>query len=234
MQAIPYQSVEAGMSHEVIFAGDNVRLAGQIDYPNSPAPPSGYPLMFILPNGCSTGRNGFKDHQEIANQAGFAVFRWDKRGTGRSASGGCGCAEQDAIHAYETATQQLDIDPNQTVIWAQTDASLLLSENYEQFKAIQKPIGIILAGNMLDEKEILNLDTRLFCISGERDWNLASRYAIKTVKTHEKHYKLGSDSYVAQFADRTLTDTRNKRFHSGAEAAIHNWLTELCPASMLI
>ena len=234
MQAIPYQSVEAGMSHEVIFAGDNVRLAGQIDYPNSPAPSSGYPLLFVLPNGCSTGRNGFKDHKAIANEAGFAVFRWDKRGTGRSASGWHGCAEQDAILAYETATQQLDIDTKQTVIWTQTDASLLLSENYEQFKAIQKPIGIILAGNMLDEQQILNLDTRLFFVSGERDWNLASRYALKTAKMHEKYYKLGSSSYVAQFADRKLIDPRNKRFHSGAEMAIHHWLTELCPASMLI
>ena len=94
IQSIQFQPVEVGFSHGVIFSGDNVTLAGQIDYPNLPAPQDGYPLLFILPNACCTGRKGFKHHMEIGIQAGFAVFRWDKRGTGRSASGGQGSTEQ--------------------------------------------------------------------------------------------------------------------------------------------
>ncbi len=234
IKSIQFQSVESGISHEVIFAGDNVRLAGQIDYPNSPVPANGYPLLFILPNACCTSRNGFKHHKQIGNQAGFAVFRWDKRGTGRSASGGQGSPEQDAIKAYHTAIHQADIDTNRVVIWTQTDASLLLSENYNNFKTVQKPISVILSGNMLDEKKILTLDTRLFCITGERDWNLASQYAIKATTAHEANYKLGSSSYVAQFADRKLIDSRSNIFHSGAEAIIQDWLTDLCPASTSI
>lgn len=234
VKSIQFQSVDSGISHEVIFAGDNIRLAGQIDYPNSPVPANGYPLLFVLPNACCTSRNGFKHHKQIGNQAGFAVFRWDKRGTGRSASGGQGSADQDAIKAYHTAIHQADIDPNRVVIWIQTDASLLLSENYDNFKTVQKPISIILSGNMLDEQKILTLDSRLLCITGERDWNLASQYAIRTTTTHESHYKLGSSSYIAQFADRKLIDTRNNQFHAGAEAIIQDWLTDLCPASTSI
>lgn len=234
IQSIQFQPTEAGISHEVIFAGDNIRLAGQIDYPNQPIPAGGYPLLFILQNACCTSRNGFNHHKQIGNQAGFAVFRWDKRGTGRSASGSLGNAEQDTLNAYQTAIHQADINPNRVVIWTQTDASLLLSENYENFKAIQNPIGIILSGNMLDEQEILKLDTRIFCLTGERDWNLASRYAIKTSTTHEEHYQLGSGSYIAKFADRKLIDTRNNMFHTGAEAIIKDWLTDLCPVSTLI
>ena len=234
IQSIQFQSVKSGISHEVIFAGDNIRLAGQIDYPNDPVPANGYPLLFILPNACCTSRNGFKHHKQIGNDAGFAVFRWDKRGTGRSASGSQGSAEQDAIKAYHTAINQADIDPNRVVIWTQTDASLLLSENYENFKHNQQPIGIILSGNMLDEQAILKLDTRIFCLTGERDWNLASQFAIKATTTHEDHYKLGSRSYVAQFADRKLIDTRNNLFHSGAKSIIQDWLTDLCPASTSI
>ena len=234
IQSIQFQSVESGISHEVIFAGDNIRLAGQIDYPNRPIPADGYPLLFVLPNACCTSRNGFKHHKQIGNQAGFAVFRWDKRGTGRSASGGQGSVDQDAVKAYQTAIHQADINPNQVVIWTQTDASLLLSENYEAFKATQQPLGIILSGNMLDEQDILKLDTRIFCLTGERDWNLASRYAVKAVSTHEEHYHFGSSSYVAQFADRKLIDTRNNIFHTGAEAIIQDWLKDLCPASTSI
>jgi uncharacterized protein len=234
IQSIQFQSVESGISHEVIFAGDNVRLAGQIDYPKDPVPANGYPLLFILPNACCTSRNGFSHHKQIGNDAGFAVFRWDKRGTGRSASGGHGSAEQDAIKAYHTAIHQADIDPNRVVIWTQTDASLLLSENYQDFKNVQQPIATILSGNMLDEQNILNIDTRIFCLTGERDWNLASRYAIKASSVHEENYKLGSSSYVAQFADRKLIDSRNNLFHTGAEATIQDWLTDLCPASTSI
>lgn len=234
LQSFQFQPTTTDISHEVIFAGDNVRLAGQIDYPNLPVPANGYPLLFILPNACCTNRHGFSHHQAIGNQAGYAVFRWDKRGTGRSASGGVGSAEQDAINAYKTAIHQADIDPNRVIIWTQTDASLLLGEHYEQFWAVQKPTGIILSGNMLDEEAILTLDTRIHCITGERDWNLAGRYALRVANTHEDHYKLGSRAYVAQYADRKLIDTRNNMFHTGAEATIHEWLRELCPVSMSI
>ena len=101
-------------------------------------------------------------------------------------------------------------------------------------KAIQKPLGIILSGNMLDEEAVLKLDTRLFFVSGERDWNLASQYAVKASITHNENYKLGSSSYVAQFADRKLLDTRTNTFHAGADVAILDWLEETCPVSMSI
>jgi len=234
IKSFQYEVPSNSISHEVIFAGDSVRLAGQIDYPNIPASPQGYPLLFIIPNACCTGRRGFEHHKEIGNEAGFAVFRWDKRGTGRSASGGIGSAEQDAVNAYLAAIQQADIDANRVVIWTQTDASLLLGENYNKFKEIQTPLGIILSGNMLDENAILNLDTRILCITGERDWNLATRYAIKTTLSHNEQYNLDATSYVAQFADRKLIDTRNNLFHVGAQATIYDWLTQLCPISTSI
>lgn len=231
IQSLQFQPIQTGLSHEVIFAGDQVRLAGQIDYPNLPVPAKGYPLLFILPDGCCRSRKGFLNHKQIGNEAGFAVFRWDKRGTGRSASGGIGCPEQDAINAYETAVHQADVDPSRVIIWTHTDASLLLGENYEAFKSIQKPLSIILSGNMLDEESILKLDAQLLCITGERDWNTASQFALNTSKIHAEHYQLGSSAYIAKFADRKLIDTRNNMFHAGAKATIHDWLINLCPIS---
>ncbi len=219
---------------EVMFAGDRVCLAGQIDYPNCPPPEVGYPLLFILPNACCTGRHNFNQHRRIGNRAGFAVFRWDKRGTGRSGSGGEGFPQQDTLQAYKTALEQADVDPTRLVIWAQTDASLLLGEHYDRFKSIQPPRSIILNGNMLDEKAILNIDAQLSFVSGERDWNLPARYTIKTSCTHNKHHRLGSRAYVASCADRKLIDSRSQRFHAEAETIIQDWLSDLCPASTSI
>jgi hypothetical protein len=234
LQSYEFNVAKVGISHEVIFAGDNVSLAGQIDYPNKPVPTNGYPLLFILPNACCTGRHGFEHHAQIGLQAGFAVFRWDKRGTGHSGSGGKGNAERDAIAAYSTAIRQADIDPNTIVIWSQTDASLLLGKHYEQFKQHQQPKSIILTGNMLDENAVLNIDTQILCITGERDWNFASRYAINTTITHNDTYNLDAQSYIARFANRKLIDTRNNLFHSGAEATIQDWLYDICHNSTLI
>lgn len=229
IQSVQFQPVTTGISYEVIFAGDHVRLAGQIDYPNLPVPKQGYPLLFILPNACCTSRKGFQQHQNMANQMGYAVFRWDKRGTGRSASGGRGYPEQDAILAYQAAVEQADIDSNRIVIWAQTDASLLLAENFSQFQTIQQPLGIILAGNMLDEQAILKLNTRIFCVTGERDWNNPIQFAKRTADAHNAHYNMQSEAYIAQYANRKLIDTRNNIFHAGVKARIQDWLTDLCP-----
>lgn len=221
-------------TREAIFAGDGVCLSGQIDYPNRPLPKAGYPLLFILLNACCTGRHNFHQHKRIGNRVGFAVFRWDKRGTGRSGSGGKGFPEQDALNAYKTALEQIDIDPTRLVIWAQMDASLLLGEHYARFKSIQPPRSIILAGNMLDERAILNIDAKVSFVSGEYDWNLPARYAIKTSSAHDRHYRLGSRAYVAPYADRKLVDSRSQLFHARAETIIQNWLSDLCPTSRSI
>ena len=233
-QSIRAALAKAGSVHEVIFAGDRVCLSGQIDYPNRRAPQAGWPLLFILSNACCTGRHNFRQHRRIGNRVGFAVFRWDKRGTGRSGASGQGFPERDALNAYKTALGQMDIDPTRLVIWAQTDASLLLGSHYRRFKAIQPPRRIILAGNMLDEKAILNIDAPLSFVSGEYDWNRPSRYALKASSAHERHYRLGSRAYVAPYADRRLVDRRSRRFHAQAESAIQDWLSDLCQPSASI
>src|SRR5215212_8223910 len=95
---------------EVIFAGDEVRLAGQIDYPDTPRPQDGYPLLFVLHHACCTSREDYSEYAEIALANGYAVFRWDKRGTGRSGDSGRGSTTQDAVNAYDIALTQPDIN----------------------------------------------------------------------------------------------------------------------------
>ena len=43
-------------------------------------------------------------YADVALEAGYAVFRWDKRGTGRSGSGGLGSPIEDAVKAYLDGT----------------------------------------------------------------------------------------------------------------------------------
>src|ERR1043165_7949893 len=95
------QAVER--SRELTFAGDNVCLSGQIDYPPSASPHDGFPLVFVLHHAGSEDREWYAPFAQLALQSGYAVFRWDKRGTGHSGAGGRGSTTQDAVNAYEIA-----------------------------------------------------------------------------------------------------------------------------------
>ncbi len=104
---------------ELVFAGDNVRLAGQMDYPAAPAPVDGFPVIFILHHAGGNTREDYEHYAALGLESGWAVFRWDKRGTGRSGAGGRGSTLKDAVNAYEVALQQPRINPRRAVVLAQ-------------------------------------------------------------------------------------------------------------------
>jgi len=99
-----------GHTIELTFAGDNVRLAGQLDYPDRPKPEQGYPLLFVLHHAGCNARADYGHYARMGLMKGYAVFRWDKRGMGRSGASGRGSTTQDAVNAYEIALSQPGIN----------------------------------------------------------------------------------------------------------------------------
>lgn len=220
-----------GATREFSFAGDHVRLSGQIDYPTSKQPPQGYPLLFIVQHATCTSRKGYTHIAKLGTEVGAAVFRWDKRGTGSSGSGSGGSVTVDTLKAYETALSQPGIDPQRTVIIAQNEGSLLLAESYAAVKSIQKPVGIVLTGNMLDEQAILVLDVPLHIVVSKNDWNAWQIYAEAAADAHAEKYKYRASFYVATNTNRRLMYTSGNTFHKGAEASIKHWLQHTCQIS---
>lgn len=219
-------------SQELIFAGDAAPLAGQIDYPTTPHPDTGYPLLFVIQHALCTTRKGYEAVARLATSVGFAVFRWDKRGTGRSGSAGHGNVRQDTLRAYQAALRQPGVAKNAVVIYAQNEGTVLLGQAYEAFKAQQAPLGIILAGNMLDQDAVLGLDVPLHIVMSAEDWNLPDIYAVAVTQAHNAHHKLSSSYYIADGADRRLQDRQQDRsnLHSGAARSIWRWLRAQWPA----
>lgn len=218
---------------DLVFAGDKVRLAGQIDYPQAAPPTGGYPLLFILHHTGGHTREAYQDFAEVGLGAGYAVFRWDKRGTGRSGGGGRGSTTQDAVNAYEIALEQPFINHAYTVILAPGSGTMLLGNSYGLFARIQNPHGVLLTGNMLDEQAILAIDTRLKIIMGGDDWRPVETFGQAACDAHNQTYRHGAGFFVAPYADRYLMDTRQTPpvFHQEARLVIHDWLESLCPAS---
>ena len=224
--------LSVGLTKELTFAGDSVVLAGQIDYPASPRPESGYPLIFVLHHaGCNT-RDCYDHYTELALACGYAVFRWDKRGTGRSGAGGRGSTTQDAVNAYEVALEQDDINPRRVVILAQGAGTGLLGSSFGLFARVQPVYGAILVSNLLDEREILAVEAPILVLMSDHDFNPCSTYGEGACKAHNTAYKYGAQYYIASNSDRDLTDLGDpaQPFHKGARRVMQGWLKAVNPS----
>jgi alpha-beta hydrolase superfamily lysophospholipase len=211
-------------TEELVFAGDGVRLSGQIDYPRPPSRITSVPLLFILHHAGCEARDGYQHFAHFGLSAGYAVFRWDKRGTGRSGAGGRGSTTQDAVNAYEVALEQARVDRRRVVILAQDAGTGLLGDSFGLFARRQPPRGVVLATNMLDEKAILAIESQLLIIMGQHDWNPWQKYGKAASDAHNEAYKHGSAYYVAPYANRMLLDIRSDAFHAGARNTLQDWL----------
>lgn len=220
MALAPYLTFTTRISHsrEVIFAGDGVRLAGQTDYPELRTPSTGFPLLFLLLHTGCNSREHASDLAEIGVSAGFAVFRWDRRGTGRSGASGAGSATQDAVEAYATALNQPQINRRDVIIVAQGAGSGLLGSAYALFARVQPPRAALLIGNLLD--------TRIHIIQGEHDWNAWQTYSQAATRAHRDIYPHGATYTMLPGLDHDLMshDPLLPGFHPLLRGAVADWL----------
>ena len=226
-QSMDTPHASLGQTQVLFFNGDNVRLGGQIDYPNSVMPEGGYPLLFIIQHATCHTRSGYAHFTRLGNEQGAAVFLWDKRGTGDSGAG-VGSTLVDVVNAYKTALTQPNINPQRVVIIAQNEGSLILREAWSQFVALQRPCGVVLVGNMLDEKQILTLNVPLHIAISKNDWNAWQIYADAASKAHQQKYGHSQSFYVAPVTNRLLMYENGGAFHRGANESIKEWLSTRC------
>jgi pimeloyl-ACP methyl ester carboxylesterase len=223
-----------GSTRDLVFAGDGVLLAGQIDYPATKRPAGGYPLVFMLPNaGCNT-RQYYAPYAHLALETGYAVFRWDKRGTGHSGAAGRGSTTQDAVNAYQTALDQPFIDPHHVTLIAEGAGTGMLGSSFGLFARVQHPTQVILISNLLDDNDILAIDAPIRIIMNEEDWNSWEVYGEAACSAHNRTYKHGATFYVARKNDRAIRDVDGNIIHSGVRKALRDWLTNTHPTSRLI
>lgn len=228
---IEYRVTPTGTSRVLRFAGDKVQLSGQVDYPHDKPPAQGYPLIFIIQHATCVSRRGYQHISTIGSRCGAAVFRWDKRGTGDSAGGGAGSLALDTLSAYETALYEPNIDTNKVVIFAQNEGTVLLGDNYSEFVASQRPKGIVLAGNMLDDEKIMTLDVPLTVVMSKNDWNDWHIYAEKTVAAYNQARQMSCPYYIAPNTNRCLMYSSGNSFDTGAAKHIETWLRDLWQTS---
>ncbi|MEL7436445.1 MAG: hypothetical protein AAFN11_21070, partial [Chloroflexota bacterium] len=139
--------------------------------------------------------------------------------------------EIDTVRAYDYALQLPSINPEQVIIFAQNDGTLLLHDIFGAMKREQRPLGVLLAGNMLDPKSISKLDVPAHIVVSKNDWNDWRTYAEKAADAHAEKYDTDTDFFVAMNTNRLLMYSSGNTFHKGAESSMKQWLERVCQTS---
>ncbi|MFQ3661917.1 MAG: alpha/beta hydrolase [Chloroflexaceae bacterium] len=216
---------------EVHFQSGDATLAGELDLPSGD---ENAPLVFIIHHSGPVTRDAYGYMAEILLPEGFAVFRFDKRGTGYS-TGEYGCCEaDDALAAYQAAVSQAGINRERVFIVAQSIGTQHLAGQFAAFQAIQPPQGVALLSNLLGPEEITAVAAPILVIVADSEPDLA-RVGPGAVAAHREALPFGASLYVAEGAEHTLFDITDgpidwsdpawvTRYHRGAIAHLEAWL----------
>lgn len=212
--------------------GGDVTLAGELDLPRTDG---AAPLVFIIHHSGPVGRDAYGYMAEVLTAAGFAVFRFDKRGVGAS-GGEYGCCEaEDALAAYRAAVAQPGIDSVRVFIAAQSIGSQHLAAHFADFAAIQLPAGVLLLSSLLGPEQVTAIAAPVHIIVADSESALDA-IGAQAVAAHRAQWpEYGATLYIAAESEHTLFDSSAgpidwsdpgwvNRYHRGAMQSLIDWL----------
>ena len=234
--AVPPTPQLEGIARErrqVRFASRGVTLAGELDLPSGDGPA---PLVFVIHHSGPVDRDSYGYLAELLVAEGYAVFRFDKRGTGMS-GGEYGCCEsEDALAAYRAVTAQDGIDQCNVFIVAQSVGTLYLAERFEEYVQAHLPRGVVLLSNLLDANSIDVIAAPVHIIISDSEPKV-DHLGRAAAEAHRDKYSFGASTYVAEHTEHTLLDIRagpidwndpewTQRYHRGAMESLIDWLDD--------
>ena len=194
--------LESRVEEISFLSGDGTRLSGQFDWPLTGEK---FNLVFIIHHADPIGRENYQFMAAKLIPAGYAVFRFDKRGVGES-EGEYGCCEaDDALTAYRAAIDHRPEAIKNVFILAQSIGTKNLYNRYTQYEQIYRPAGVLLLSNLLDKVEVKNIDAPVLIIVSDSEPELV-KAGQEAVEAHIAAYGFKSDFYEALHTEHTLFD----------------------------
>ncbi|MEE8311408.1 MAG: alpha/beta fold hydrolase [Candidatus Binatia bacterium] len=216
-------------------------LAAQWDFPaQSPAP-----LVVIIPGGGTIDRNGWRSglgedpedgvYAQLTRELvkhGFAVFRYDKPGAGRSGRGRYATERSNAIEAYTRAVDHGRVDPDRVYLLGHTIGTDAIAGIYPRFAAVTPPAGVVLLDSRVGETASLRIDAPLLVVnaSDPDDKTLYGSFVVEA-RTRDKEHALETKLVIIEGRDGILTsvergDEVNISLDPRARDAVLRWLME--------
>lgn len=227
---VAYATAPAVVTREVRF-GRGDRLAGQIDKPAGLGP---FPLVILIP-GAGLDRTGRSSRftalagiyvplVDIAVGNGWAMFRYDRAGSGMSlASGGDEVAG--AVDAVRTARELPGVDTERVVIVAHASGTLLFAKGYDRFEELigyRAIKGTVLLSSKVGAQTAGRMPGDLLIAIGQSVAATDSPVAAGAVSAHRRFLpERNADAMVLQNCDYALCDTTAPSWSgwSGAEGS---------------
>jgi pimeloyl-ACP methyl ester carboxylesterase len=215
---------------ELRFESGGEILAGELDLPLAANPP----LVFIVHHSGPVSRGAYGYLAEILTRAGYAVMRFDKRGTGLS-GGVYGCCEaDDALAAYGAVMNEAGFDRCNVFVVAQSIGTQHVAERFAEFARLQQPRGVALLSNLLGPDRIAAITAPIHIIvsDSEPNVNVISKDAVQA---HRAAFSFGATDYIAVGSEHSLFDISAgpmdwrdplwvTRYHRGAMQSLVDWL----------
>jgi hypothetical protein len=159
--AAPFDKVDT------TFDSVDATVSAQWEFPaRTPAP-----LVVLLPANSAVDRDGLPPgfgldpatgiYAQFARKllaAGFAVFRYDSPGTGKSGSGQFCTDRSTAIEGYTRAVDHPKVDRAHVFLIGHSASTDTVVGIYARYAAVAAPAGVVLLANIVGETDLVRVD----------------------------------------------------------------------------
>lgn len=224
------------VSREITFQVGPFEMAGQLDLPHAE---DDFPTVFLVPGSPSHDRHGnvrgypgynnyFAIISQVVIQSGYAVFRYDKGGTGKSSSGLS--AASDVIAAYRACANQADVDRSQLTILAIGGGSAHIYRKWLDLEQINPVKSMLLMSTGVNDFKLQDFALPIGVIGGEgyvmRSKVALDRYAERTGQVTMAYEVMGANEQLCHNDNNqaSLFKEGGCQLHNEALEAISKWL----------
>jgi pimeloyl-ACP methyl ester carboxylesterase len=225
---------------ETTFESVDAVIAGQWDFPaRTPAP-----LVVIIPSQGRLDRDGrpaglgeepdqgmYAKLAKVLVAAGFAVFRFDKPGAGRSAPGRYSTERSNAIEAYTRAVDHARVDTSHVFLLGHSAGTDTIAGIYTRYESVNPPRGVVFLDNVVGERLSMEVKAPLLIVNPNKDPDdrfTFGEFVVETRRTASEG-KLLTDLRLIDGAEPGLiepspSDTETLNLHPSAISAVVDWL----------
>lgn len=162
---------------DTTFESVDATVSAQWEFPaRTPAP-----LVVLLPASEAVDRDGLPPglgadpatgiYAQFARKllaAGFAVFRYDSPGTGRSSSGQFSTVRSTAIEGYTRAVDHPKVDRSRVFLIGHSASTDTVVGIYPRYAAVSPPAGVVLLANIVGETDLVRVDSPALIVVTDR------------------------------------------------------------------